>query len=46
MLILLFSSEGGEEEWKDVDLDNAKPPHPLTVTHVNQTQDLLVCPGF
>ena len=41
--LLYFSEGGGEEEWKDVDIDNAKPPHPLTVTHVNQTQDLLVC---
>ncbi|KAK7113358.1 von Willebrand factor A domain-containing protein 3A-like [Littorina saxatilis] len=32
----------GEEkrEWQDVRLKNARPPPPLTVTHVNQTLDL------
>ena len=40
---LCYSESAVEEEWKDVDIDNAKPPNPLTVTHVNQTQDLLVC---
>ncbi|KAL5018508.1 hypothetical protein ScPMuIL_004230 [Solemya velum] len=29
-----------EEEWKPVKVRNARPPHPLTVTHVNQSYDL------
>lgn len=30
-----------EEEWHDVYTGNAKPPSALTVTHVNQTHDLM-----
>ncbi|XP_041363576.1 von Willebrand factor A domain-containing protein 3A-like [Gigantopelta aegis] len=29
-----------ERNWKNVKLKNARPPHPLTVTHVNQSRDL------
>nr|KAG5713595.1 hypothetical protein BaRGS_024643 [Batillaria attramentaria] len=29
-----------EKGWQDVRVKNARPPHPLTVTHVNQTLDL------
>ncbi|XP_076458970.1 von Willebrand factor A domain-containing protein 3A-like isoform X2 [Babylonia areolata] len=29
-----------ERGWQDVRVKNARPPHPLTVTHVNQTLDL------
>ncbi|KAL4240557.1 Von Willebrand factor A [Mactra antiquata] len=29
------------EEWHDVYTENAKPPNALTITHVNQTHDLL-----
>ncbi|KAK3089710.1 hypothetical protein FSP39_005810 [Pinctada imbricata] len=27
--------------WQKIKVKNAKPPHPLTVTHVNQTNDLM-----
>lgn len=29
-----------EKGWQNVKVRNARPPHPLTVTHVNQTLDL------
>ncbi|PVD38341.1 hypothetical protein C0Q70_00953 [Pomacea canaliculata] len=33
-------TSGPQREWQDVEVKNARPPHPLTVTHVNQTLDL------
>lgn len=37
---LLSDIDTEERGWKDVTVRNARPPHPLTVTHVNQTMDL------
>ena len=35
-----------ERGWQDVRVKNARPPHPLTVTHVNQTYDQQVIQSF
>ena len=33
---------GPVSKWQDIDIVNSKPPNPLTVTHINQTHDLMV----
>ncbi|XP_059162068.1 von Willebrand factor A domain-containing protein 3A-like [Physella acuta] len=35
-----ISSEDERPEWNQPKIRGARPPHPLTVTHVNQTSDL------
>ncbi|XP_067671399.1 von Willebrand factor A domain-containing protein 3A-like [Haliotis asinina] len=39
--ILGDSDEEREQAWQPVRIRRARPPHPLTITHVNQTRDLL-----
>lgn len=45
---MVSSDSDAEKErgWQDVRVKNARPPHPLTVTHVNQTYDLQVIQSF
>lgn len=41
-----ISSEDERPEWNPPKIRGARPPHPLTVTHVNQTSDLQVFTMF